>query len=148
MGLCHNHCGSCTGSSVFDAQEVPTSFSFARVYAAETAATPEDRARANSRLLESSLKPSTMASYQTPLRFYEMGSGTISPSNPVTPERLITSGTVREYTSAVRTMGVVRTGKSIPPEGEALISRALASADRILLDKDKPKRQAAPLCQE
>ncbi|KAF4694528.1 hypothetical protein FOZ60_007763 [Perkinsus olseni] len=60
----------------------------------------------------------------------------------------ITSGTVREYTSAVRTMGVVRTGKSIPPEGEALISRALASADRILLDKDKPKKQAAPLCQE
>ncbi|KAF4684903.1 hypothetical protein FOZ60_007144 [Perkinsus olseni] len=57
-------------------------------------------------------------------------------------------GTVREYTSAVRTMGVVRTGKSIPPEGEALISRALASADRILLDKDKPKKQAAPLCQE
>ncbi|KAF4700473.1 hypothetical protein FOZ63_021190, partial [Perkinsus olseni] len=116
-------------SSVFDAQEVSTSFSFARVYAAETAATPEDRARANSRLLEYSLKPRTMASYQTPLRFYEMGF-------------------VREYTSAVRTMGVVRTGKSIPPEGEALISRALASADRILLDKDKPKKQAAPLCQE
>ncbi|KAF4682645.1 hypothetical protein FOZ60_010266 [Perkinsus olseni] len=62
--------------------------------------------------------------------------------------REITSGTVREYTSAVRTMGEVRTGKSIPPEGEALISRALASADRILLDKDKPKKQAAPLCQE
>ncbi|KAF4683983.1 hypothetical protein FOZ60_008349 [Perkinsus olseni] len=81
------------------------------------------------RLLEYSLKPRTMASYQTPLRFYEMGF-------------------VREYTSAVRTMGVVRTGKSIPPEGEALISRALASADRILLDKDKPKKQAAPLCQE
>ncbi|KAF4683529.1 hypothetical protein FOZ60_009006 [Perkinsus olseni] len=128
-------CGSCTGSSVFDAQEVSTSFSFARVYAAETAATPEDRARANSRLLEYSLKPRTMASYQTPLRFLR-GWG------------LITSGTVREYTSAVRTMGVVRTGKSIPPEGEALISRALASADRILLDKDKPKKQAAPLCQE
>ncbi|KAF4692642.1 hypothetical protein FOZ60_012941 [Perkinsus olseni] len=107
-------------------------------YAAEAAATPEDRARANSRLLESSLKPRTMASYQTPLRFYEMGFGS----------REITSGTVRKYTSAVRTMGMVRTGTSIPPEGEALISRALASADRILLDKDKPKKQAAPLCQE
>ncbi|KAF4714931.1 hypothetical protein FOZ63_011685, partial [Perkinsus olseni] len=62
--------------------------------------------------------------------------------------REITSGTVRKYTSAVRTMGMVRTDKSIPSEGEALISRALVSADRILLNKDKPKRQAAPLCQE
>ncbi|KAF4679611.1 hypothetical protein FOZ60_014845 [Perkinsus olseni] len=157
-------CGSCTGSSVFDAQEVSTSFSFARVYAAETAATPEDRARANSRLLEYSLKPRTMASYQTPLRFYEMGFGTISPSNPVTPERLVsfirglTGGSLGAGRSLLAQYGSIlrrcerwvwfELARASHQKGEALISRALASADRILLDKDKPKKQAAPLCQE
>ncbi|KAF4682802.1 hypothetical protein FOZ60_010082 [Perkinsus olseni] len=135
-------CGSCTGSSVFDAQEVSTSFSFARVYAAETAATPEDRARANSRLLEYSLKPRTMASYQTPLRFYEMGfGGSLGAGRSL----------LAQYGSILRRCERwvwFELARASHQKGEALISRALASADRILLDKDQPKKQAAPLCQE
>ncbi|KAF4703659.1 hypothetical protein FOZ62_019944, partial [Perkinsus olseni] len=114
---------------------------------------PEGSAEAalcNKRFRDWSIKPSTQASYSTPVRWYRLVA-----TFPVTGPKLETyirlltsagtlkSSTIRSYISAVRTFAVNDGQAPLPPEEEARVTRALSAADHMVPNKNPPKR--APL---
>ncbi|KAF4682477.1 hypothetical protein FOZ60_010479 [Perkinsus olseni] len=134
-----------------------TSTALQRFFKVEEHLSTREVEERNVDFLAKSLRPSTMAQYETPVRLYERGHGKIRKGQEVTARNLVsfirglTMGgtvrgqTIRQYVSAVRSVSHIRTGGVLSASDNATIARALTAADNVLSEKKVPPKRAACL---